>query len=298
VKRLLRRILFWAGISGALAFSIFAFVRGSATSGPAEPADPGDTPAVVFGYVEPVGRGVFVCPPATKRVVDVRVAEGDSVEMGQVLCSLDSRVESREVELARARVKSAEKKCELSKDFFERQKDLFDDNAVSDLDFTSARIQAELDSANLVVARTDLKRAEAVLGQLELRAPIDGIVYKLDVRLGELLVAGAEGDCPIMLGPGDLWVRLYVESFWADRVEPGASYDIFNSETGRKVGTGEVILKAPYLTRKNFRTDAAGERFDTGYQEVVLAFHPGVEEVPVELSVYARIEPGQGGQED
>ena len=59
----------------------------------------------------------------------------------------------------------------------------------------------------------------------------------------------------------------------------------------RKVGRGEVIQKSRCLTRKDFRTDAAGERFDTGYQEVVLAFAPETKTVPVGLSVYARIEP-------
>jgi hypothetical protein len=103
------------------------------------------------------------------------------------------------------------------------------------------------------------------------------------------MVAGGEGECPIVLGSPEPWVRLYVESFWADRVRAGSSYDIFDSETGEHIGAGTVIGKAPYVARKAFRTDEPGERFDTGYQEIILALTPSKTGLPIGLSVYARL---------
>ena len=129
---------------------------------------------------------------------------------------------------------------------------------------------------------------KALLDQLELESPVSGLVYRIDIRLGETLVAGGEGECPIVLGSGDLWVRLYVESFWADRVSIGSSYDVFDSEKGELIGSGEIISKTRYVRRKSFRTDEIGERFDTGYQEAVLALRPLKAGIPIGLSVFAR----------
>jgi hypothetical protein len=139
------------------------------------------------------------------------------------------------------------------------------------------------------VARAEVRRAEALVEQLELRSPIAGIVYKMDVRLGEMLVAGGEGECPIVLGSPRLWVRLYVESFWAPGVSVGSSFDVYDSETGELIGTGEIISKTQYVGRKAYRTDEPGERFDTGYQEAVLELESAGPGVPVGLAVFARM---------
>jgi len=288
MKKYLSRLLFYIVVVACVGFSIFAFVRVSARSDPAESPDLGDAPQVLHGFVEPAGREVFVCAPVTKTVVAVYAAEGDTVAENQVLCRLDTGVELRDLELARAKVRSAEKAVELASDYFERQKQLYDDEAVAEQVFTNARIEADLARANLEVARAEVKRAEAVLERLELRAPIDGIVYKFDVRLGEMLVAGAEGDCPIVMGSSRLNIRLYVESFWADAVRSGSEYRIFDSESGEFLGDAKVISRSSFISRKVYRTDEPGERFDTGYLEAVLSFDPVEPGVPVGLSVYAR----------
>ena len=282
-------MVWWMVLAGAIGFSAFAFLRVSAKSDAAEPTILKDAPAVLHGLLEPAGREVFVCPPATRRVLAVYISEGDTVVEGQPLCLLDNEIELKDLALARAGVKAAEKALELSRDYFERQKQLFQDKAISELAYTTSRIEAELDSANLEVARAELRKVELLLDRLELRSPISGRVYKFDVRLGETLVAGGEGECPIVLGSGELWVRLYIESFWVDRVEIGASYDVFDSETGELIGKGEMISKTPYVARKAFRADEPGERFDTGYQEAILALEPLKPGIPIGLSVFARV---------
>ncbi len=61
--------------------------------------------------------------------------------------------------------------------------------------------------------------AKAKLEQTVLRSPIEGIVYKLDVHLGETL-ASNDND-RIILGSDKLWVKLSVESFWRDKIAIG-----------------------------------------------------------------------------
>ena len=290
MKKYIGRTVFWVLVAGALTFSVFAFVRVSATSDPAEPPVLSEAPQRVYGFVEPAGREVLVCAPVSRRVVGVLVSEGDSILKGDVLCRLDDRVERGDLDVARARVKSGQKTLELSRDEFERKSGLFADQAISEAEFVGARLRAELDSANLAVAREELDRAETLVDQLQLKSPVDGIVYKCDVRLGETLASGEGGECPIIVGSADLWVRLYVESFWAGRVEIGDEYDVRDAETGETIGRGKVIRMAPYLGRKSFRTDEPGERFDTGYRELVLQLEPEKSDLPIGLSVIAEIE--------
>jgi hypothetical protein len=115
-------------------------------------------------------------------------------------------------------------------------------------------------------------------------------VYKCDVRLGETLSAG--DNTRIILGSPDLWVRLFVEAYWKDRVTVGSEFSIYNSETDEQIGVGTVIFKAPYMGRRNFRTEDSQERFDTKFQEVVLELVSSKEDVPIGLSVIAELRKG------
>jgi multidrug efflux pump subunit AcrA (membrane-fusion protein) len=296
MRRQIGRALFWAIVAAALTFTVFAFVRVSATSDPATPPPLAEAPVRVYGFVEPAGREVFVCAPVSRRVLEIAVSQGDIVEAGQILCRLDNRVELGDLEVARARVGAQLKAVELSRDDFERKKELFADQAISESDFVTARLAAELDEAELAVAEEQVKMYETLVEQLELKSPVDGVVYKLDLRLGEMLTAGGESECPIVVGSSDLWVRLYVESFWAGRLEVGGEYDVHDSETGERIGLGRVIEKAPYLGRKSFQTDEPGERFDTGYREVVLELEAEKTDIPIGLSVITELRASPGGE--
>jgi hypothetical protein len=112
-------------------------------------------------------------------------------------------------------------------------------------------------------------------------------VYKFDVRLGETLAAG--DNTRIILGSPDLWIRLYVESYWLDRITLGSRYNVFHSETSELLGSGEVIYKSPYVGKRDTRTEDVQERFDTKFQEVVLSLKKEKEIIPIGLSVVAEL---------
>ena len=71
----------------------------------------------------------------------------------------------------------------------------------------------------------------------------------------------------------------------------GARYKVYNSETDEYLGEGEVTYKAPYVGRRNFRTEDTQERFDTKFQEVVLLLDQEKETIPIGLSVVAELSP-------
>jgi len=270
-----------------LVFILYSLMISSAPPKAAEPPVLSESPARVYGVVEPAGREVFVSPPVTKEVVQIFVKEGDVVRKGQILCQLDNDVERAELALAEAKVVSAEKSIDITSDDMSRKKTLYAQKVDSEFGYTQARLKRELDVSNLRVALQEVELATARLKELEMTSPIDGRVYKFDVRLGETLTSG--DITRIIVGSPDLWVRFFIESFWMDRIIPGARYKIYHSETNEYLGSGEVLYRAPYMGRRDFRTEDVQERFDTKFQEVVLSFTPEKEGIPIGLSVVAEL---------
>ena len=280
-------------VSAVLVTSLFmvrAFVRSSPPMKVAEPPVLNESPARVYGAIEPAGREVFVSPPQTKEVVQIFVKEGDRVKEGQTICVLDSEVELAQLQAAEARIEAAKQVLAITQDDMKRKKDLYAKKVDSEFNYTQARLQVELEQINITVALKEAALARSRIEQLELKSPIDGKVYKCDVRLGETLSAG--DNTRIILGSPDLWVRLFVEAYWKDRVTVGSEFSIYNSETDEQIGVGTVIFKAPYMGRRNFRTEDSQERFDTKFQEVVLEFVSSKEDVPIGLSVIAELKQG------
>ena len=269
-------------------FMFTSFVKSSKPPQVAKPPVLPETPARVYGKIEPAGREVYVSPPMTKRVVAIYVKEGDMVTKGQVLCLLESEVETAQLNLTLAKIETAKKALEITQDDFKRKKNLYAQKTDSEFSYTQARLKSEQDENSIAVAEREAQLAKARLEELQLKSPIDGMVYKFDVRLGETLATG--DNTRIILGGKDLWVRLFVESYWLDRVKPGSQYKVYNSETNKLIGSGKVIFVLPYVGRRDFRTEDSQERFDTKFQEVVLAFDDRQNEAPIGLSVMAVLE--------
>jgi len=242
-------------------------------------------PARVYGIVEPAGGDVYVTSAVNRPVVHIFVREGDFVHKGHKILQLESELEHAQHWVAWARWEAARKAAEISRYHYERQRQLYQEEAIAEYDYQMARLQAQRDSLNLEVAVRELQLAQEQLDRLVLWSPIDGIVYKLDVRLGELFGGGDEKS--IILGAPGLWVRLYVESFWKDRFNAGTKCQVYDSETQEYIGLGTVISKARYLTGRDFRTEDVTERFDAEFEQVILELQTDRESLPLGLHVMA-----------
>jgi HlyD family secretion protein len=170
------------------------------------------------GMVQPVTE-VRLSPDVSGEIIDLWVEEGDSVYVGQPLVKLRpdnyvSIVESSEAMLnqqkanladARARLARAHATYERSQHDFNRSKQLMDENVISEADYQLAEAnfkvsKNDLTSAeqNVIAAGFIVKSAEASvrdarenLRKTSIFAPVNGIVSKLDVELGERVVGAA-----------------------------------------------------------------------------------------------------------
>ncbi len=279
-------ILITAVIAGSM-FIVTSFLKASRPPQAAQPPVIAQAPVRVYGVIEPSGREVFVSPPLSRRIISLHASEGDTVVRGQLLAELENLVERAQVTLNEAKIELARKAIELEDDNMKRSRQLYTKNIDSEYTYTQARLRKELEEKRLAVASDELRHAQAQLEQTLLRSPIDGIIYKFDLRLGETLASG--DNSRIVLGEQGYWARMWVESFWRERVKPGTQYDLYDSETREKIGTGRFLKRIPYMGRRDFRTEDMQERFDTKFQEVILEVTPVNEKLPIGLTVVAEL---------
>lgn len=267
------------------------FIRNSLakSSRPPAVAKPPELPKVpekVYGIIEPAGREVYVTSVGTRPVRKISVKEGDRVKKGQLLVGLENEVELAQIQVAESRVELRRKELEISRYDLGKKTNLLDKGgSIAQYDIDQLRLKMEFDSLSLASAEKELALAREELRQLELRSPVDGIVYKLEVKLGESLGTGETKK--ITLGSPDLWVRLYVETFWMDRFQIGDRFAILDSETNQEIGRGTVINKSLFLSDRNFRTDAVGERFDAEFRQIILRLEPSRADIPLGMNVIA-----------
>ena len=71
-----------------------------------------------------------------------------------------------------------------------------------------------------------------------------------DVRLGEHLTP--QDYQRIVLGNPEKQVRLFLESFWIDKVRAGDRFLVRDAEILRKIGTGKVVWVSDYVGAREF----------------------------------------------
>lgn len=150
-------------------------------------AIPVEVAALAEGPIEAVLRSstnleaesaVLVLAEAARRVVEMRVEEGDVVRRGDLLVRLED--EAQRVGLARTRNQVERARQELA-----RQQDLFRKELVSEKVFNDARHDLEL----LELALADSERE---LSYTEVRAPISGVLTQRLIKRGDAVSPGQE----------------------------------------------------------------------------------------------------------
>lgn len=211
---------------------------------------------------------MFVGPHQPRRVVEVAAAEGMPVKVGDALIRLDADLEVQAVRIAEARLEEAVRRLAITLDELRRKRQLASDKALPEFDATRLELEAKLEEQQIETARAELAARRTEFEKLTLRAPVDGRVYKLDVRVGELLTP--QDYERIVVGRNEQQVRLFVETFWMNGVQIGQRYRVRDSETLRDLGEGVVREVSPYVGARGFRTEDRLERLDTKFAQVVL----------------------------
>jgi RND family efflux transporter MFP subunit len=125
------------------------------------------------------------------RIRSVAVAEGDRVQRGQVLASLEDGDWRARLDQARASLREAEALRVQAGREVERRRNLHRDQALPQEGLDQAETQYARAQAAEQVARAGVAQAEVELGYTQVRSPLDGVVVRKYAQPGDLSAPGA-----------------------------------------------------------------------------------------------------------
>lgn len=229
--------------------------------------EPHDVQAEAFGVGTVEAKVVVsVGSKITGRVTALNVDQPDRVRKGQLLATLENQDFQDQVAQAahdlertaadlianEAAIKQAEANRALARKNYERYQSLFQEGAVSRLDFDQKENEhvAAYEAVNTLLAqRTSLEKqqkkaaanlsyAKAKLADTMVYASCDGVVVSREVEVGDAVVAGTPlfriADCHT------IWIRAYVDETVAGAIRVGQPARVILRSHPEQSLTGQV----------------------------------------------------------
>jgi cobalt-zinc-cadmium efflux system membrane fusion protein len=226
------------------------------------------------------GHVATLMAPAPGRIGTVLVTPGQTVRAGQTLVELDRAPFESQLQSAQATLSAATRAND-------RQQRLAEEGIVP-------RKDAEQAAADLARARADELSAQRTVDLAVIRAPIGGVVTRLNATLG----ASVDPAQPLIevSDPNSLDILLSVTPTNAGRVRPGAKAALSAGQTatGEPIGIGTVVDVAGTVDSTNrsvaVRVEAPTTRRplrfgETVFGAITVASHPNAIVVPLEALV-------------
>jgi RND family efflux transporter MFP subunit len=180
---------------------IAVLLAGSALAAPAAPASPAALSTVTAearssgveaaydGVVEAV-RQTTLAAQVAGAIVQLEVKPGDVVKAGQLLVRIDARAAQQNALSGDAAVRSARASLDLATKDFERQKQLRDQNYISQAALERAEAQFKATQAQVAAQLAQAGAAHTEAGLSTIRAPYAGVVSDVPVSLGDMALPG------------------------------------------------------------------------------------------------------------
>lgn len=140
------------------------------------------------GTINPVAL-INVGSQVSGTVIELNADFNDHVKKGQVLLKLDPTIFNAQIAQVEAGLASSQASLHLAQANFERNQTLVSQNYISALTLDQSRRELDVAKANIKLAEAQLARARADLNNSVIRAPIDGVIIKRTIDLGQTVVA-------------------------------------------------------------------------------------------------------------
>ena len=120
-------------------------------------------------------------------ITDILIEEGENVRMGQVLFVIDQTPYRAAHQIAVANVKSAEASLSTAELVYQSNKDLFEEDVVSEFDLMTAQNNLIEAQARLTLCKAEEINASNNLSYTEVRSPVNGVASMIPYRVGALV---------------------------------------------------------------------------------------------------------------
>jgi len=155
------------------------------------------------GEIKPK-KNINISAHVPGRIIKIGVLEGQMVKAGDFLLKLDAAQYEANAERDRALIQSyrsqliqSEARMKREQNNYERQRQLFDSQLISQEQLETAKVQSDIARAEVQAFRHQIQQAEASLkstldslSKTVYNSPIDGIITSLRVEEGEVAVIG------------------------------------------------------------------------------------------------------------
>ncbi|MEX2593651.1 MAG: efflux RND transporter periplasmic adaptor subunit [Anditalea sp.] len=166
-------------------------------------------------------KNVNISAEVSGRVQEIKAVEGMRVRRGEILVEVDAESIDNNIE-------EVEKQLELANVIFEKQQRLWDQQIGTEVQFLEAKNRKEILEKNLASITTQKDRTT-------IRAPFDGTVEQVIIRLGELVQPGS----PIMnfIGESELYIEGDVSERYVGILNRGDSIEVSFPSIDRQLKT-------------------------------------------------------------
>ena len=130
---------------------------------------------------------VEIRPQVSGMITDILIEEGESVRKDQVLFIIDQTPYKAAYEIAVANVQSAEAALSTAQLVLESNKDLYEQDVVSEFDLMTAQNNLTDAKARLALCKAEEVNASNNLSYTEVRSPVNGVASMIPYRVGALV---------------------------------------------------------------------------------------------------------------
>lgn len=229
------------------------------------------------GIVEATTGNIAIGTPVSGVVTEICIGVGDSVKAGDPLFKIDDRDLQAQLLTAAARVNKAVADLQLpthrlaSAQRFKQH----DPKAISEQEMSDLQDQKTQAQAALELARAQVARLQMEIKRHTVRAPVDGAILQLKMRLGEY-VEGSSSTPPLLIMGGNrrLALRVNIDEHDAWRIRPEAEAVAVvpsHPEPGIPL---HYEYTEPLMVPKTSLTGQSTERTDTRVLQVLYSFAP------------------------
>ena len=130
---------------------------------------------------------VEIRPQVSGMITEILIEEGENVRKGQVLFVIDQTPYKAAHQIATANVKSAEAALSTAELIYQSNKDLFEQDVVSEFDLMTAQNDLIEAQARLALCKAEEINATNNLSYTEVRSPVNGVASMIPYRVGALV---------------------------------------------------------------------------------------------------------------
>ena len=180
------------------------------------------------------------------------ISEGERFKNGQVLATLDCKINRLQLEEYRAELRGTETTVSVQRQL----KDLNSGNA----------LEGAMAEANMGKVKARIAMAEATIEMCDIKAPFDGRVVEKKISAFQNVTAGQ----PVIevLDDSTLEVELIVPSKWLAWLKPGSGFQVTIDESGKNY-TGGITRISARIDPASQSLKVVGELAGTAAKEMV-----------------------------